>query len=232
MYRKKRPSITSQVLKIGIILIRNMGLLHPEAVAQVTIDFYSDVEVSVTYSCIKPQDQNEEDMRLVYLVAFCYSKSLYLLQNHQGADSLINYIQNIYDGWKEAFRKNPSSAVEKYRPKLPEQYAYLVEKKEGKIIKSFSADLNQSSRGTYSIWMKIPKLEPNRYIPPSVVAFVQYAINNLHEPTQSAFLIITLGAMNHYYEEHGNHTDMGHVQLAPHYGVQGASGLIQGLSRL
>ena len=140
----------------------------------------------------------------------------------------MEYVQNIYNGWKEDFKKSPS---QEYRPKLPEHYAYLVDKRDAKATKSFRADLNESRRGTYSISTKIPTLEPNRYIPPSVVALIQYALKNLHEPAQTMFLVMTLGAMNHYYREQGNHTSFNQVMEAPHYGIQGASQLLAGLSK-
>ncbi len=203
-----------------------MGLFLKTA-AQATIDFYSDLEVSVDYNCIEPADNNEKDKRLVYLVAFYYSKTLYNISNAPGAESLIEYVQNIYDDWKADFKNNPK---QEYRPKLPEHYAYLVDKRDAKAIKSFRADLNESRRGTYSISTKIPTLEPNRYSPPSVVALIQYAFNNLHEPAQTIFLVMTLGAMNHYYREQGNHTSMNQIMEAPHYGIQGASQLLAGLS--
>jgi len=203
-----------------------MGLFL-KIVAQATIAFYSDLEVSVDYNCINPADNDEKDKRLVYLVAFYYSKMLYNLGNNPGAESLIGYVQNIYDDWKATFKKNPSQG---HRPKLPEHYAYLVDKRDDKVVKSFKADLNESRRGTYSISTKIPTLEPNRYIPPSVVALAQYAFNNLNEPAQTVFLVMTLGAMNHYYREHGNHTSLNQVTEAPHYGIQGASQLLAGLS--
>lgn len=203
-----------------------MGLFLKTA-AQATIDFYSDLEVSVDYNCTEPADNNEKDKRLVYLVAFYYSKTLYNISNAPGAESLIEYVQNIYDDWKADFKNNPK---QEYRPKLPEHYAYLVDKRDAKAIKSFRADLNESRRGTYSISTKIPTLEPNRYSPPSVVALIQYAFNNLHEPAQTIFLVMTLGAMNHYYREQGNHTSMNQIMEAPHYGIQGASQLLAGLS--
>jgi len=203
-----------------------MGLFLKTA-AQATIDFYSDLEVSVDYNCINSVDSDEKDKRLVYLVAFYYSKMLYNLSSHPGADSLIQYVQNIYDDWKVTFKKNPS---QEYRPKLPEHYAYLVDKRDAKTTKSFRADLNESRRGTYSISTKIPTLEPNRYISPSVVALIQYAFNNLCESTQTVFLIMTLGAMNHYYREQGNHISLRQVMGAPHYGIQGASQLLTGIS--
>ncbi len=203
-----------------------MGLFL-KTVAQATIDFYSDLEVSVDYNYINPADNDEKDKRLVYLVAFYYSKMLYNLGNNADADSLIEYVQNIYDDWKVVFKKNPS---QEYRPKLAEHYAYFVDKRDVKAIKSFRADLNESRRGTYSISTKIPTLEPNRYIPPSVVALIQYALNNLCEPAQTVFLVMTLGAMNHYYREQGNHTSLRQVMEAPHYGIQGASQLLTGLS--
>ena len=204
-----------------------MGLFL-KTVAQATIDFYSDLEVSVDCKFTDPADNDERDKRLVYLVTFYYSKMLYNLGNNPGAESLMEYIQNIYDGWKEDFKKSPR---QEYRPKLPEHYAYLVDKRDAKATKSFRADLNESRRGTYSISTKIPTLEPNRYIPPSVVALIQYALKNLHEPAQTMFLVMTLGAMNHYYREQGNHTSFNQVMEAPHYGIQGASQLLAGLSK-
>lgn len=203
-----------------------MGLFL-KTVAQATIDFYSDLEVSVDCSYANTTDSDEKDKRLVYLVAFYYSKMLYNLGNAPGTESLMEYVQNIYDEWKVAFKNNPS---QEYRPKLPEHYAYLVEKRNAKAIKSFRADLNESRRGTYSISTKIPTLEPNRYIPPSVVALIQYAFNNLHESAQTIFLAMTLGAMNHYYREQGGHTSMNQIMEAPHYGIRGASQLLEGLS--
>jgi len=203
-----------------------MGLLL-KTIAQTTIDFYSDLEVSVDCNYINPADNDEKDKRLVYLVAFYYSKMLYNLGNNPGAESLIEYVQNIYDDWKVAFKKNPS---QEYRPKLPEHYAHLIDKREAKAIKSFRADLNESRRSTYSISTKIPTLEPNKYIPSSVVALIQHALNNLHESTQTVFLVMTLGAMNHYYKEQGNHTLLNQVMEAPHCGIQGASQLLAGLS--
>jgi len=203
-----------------------MGLFLKK-VAQATIAFYSDLEVSVDYNCIGLADNDEKDKRLVYFVAFYYSKMLYNLGNNPGAESLIEYVQNIYDDWKVAFKKNSSH---EYRPKLPEHYAHLVDKRDDKVTKSFRADLNESRRGTYSISTKIPILEPNRYIPPSVVAFIQYALNNLNEPAQTVFLVMTLGGMNHYYGEQGNHTSLNQVMEAPHYGIQGASQLLAELS--
>ncbi len=198
-----------------------------KTVAQATMDFYSDLEVSIDCSYADTSDNDEKDKWLVYLVAFYYSKMLYNLSNTPGAESLMEYIQNIYDDWKAAFKNIPG---QEYRPKLPECYAYLVDKRGAKAIKSFRADLNESHRGTYSISTKIPVLEPNRYIPPSVVALIQYALNNLHEPAQTIFLVMTLGAMNHYYREQGNHTSMNQIMEAPHYGIQGASQLLAGLS--
>jgi len=205
----------------------HMGLFTLKTTVQTSIDFYSDLEVSVTHDFMNSVSEEEEDMRLVYLVAFYYSKMLYNLESHPSVESLMSYVQNIYDQWKKDFKENPN---QEYRPKLPKQYAHLVEKRESKVIKTFKADLNKSRRGTYSIWTKIPTLEPNKYIPPSVVALIQYAINNLHEPMQVTFLIMTLGAMNHYYREQSDHTAMRHVTAAPHYGVQGASKLMVGLS--
>lgn len=199
-----------------------------KTVAQATIDFYSDPEVSVNCSYAETADNDEKDKRLVYLVAFYYAKMLYNLGSAPGAESLIEYVQNIYDDWKVAFKNNPS---QEYRPKLPEHYAYLVDKRDARIIKSFRADLNESRRGTYSISTKIPTLEPNRYIPPSVVALIQYALNNLNEPAQTMFLVMTLGAMNHYYREQGNHTSMNQIMEAPYHGIQGASQLLAGLSQ-
>lgn len=204
-----------------------MGLFL-KTVAQATIDFYSDLEVSVDCSYPDTSDNDEKDKRLVYLVAFYYSKMLYNLSNAPGAESLMEYVQGIYNEWKVAFKNNPS---QEYRPKLPEQYAYLVDKRDAKATKSFRADLNESRRGTYSISTKIPTLEPNRYIPPSVVALIQYAFNNLHEPAQTIFLTMTLGAMNHYYREQGGHTSMNQIMEAPHYGIRGASQLLEGLSK-
>lgn len=201
-----------------------MGLFL-KTVAQTTIDFYSDIEVSVDCSYADTTDNDEKDKRLVYLVAFYYSKMLYNLRNDPGAESLMEYVQNIYDEWKVAFKNNPS---QEYRPKLPEHYAYLVEKRDSKAIKSFRADLNESRRGTYSIWTKIPTLEPNKYIPPSVVALTQYALNNLHDPAQTIFLARTLGAMNHYYREQGNHTSLKQIRKAPQYGMQDAQQLFEG----
>lgn len=203
-----------------------MGLFL-KTVAQATIDFYSDFEVSVDCSFADTTDNDEKDKRLVYLVAFYYSKTLYNIGAAPGAEPLMKYVQNIYDEWKIAFKNNPT---QEYRPKLPEQYAYLVDKKDAKTIKSFRADLNESRRGTYSISTKIPTLEPDRYSPPSVVALIQYALNNLHEPAQTIFLIMTLGAMNHYYREQGNHTSMNQIMDAPQYGVRGAQQLLEGLS--
>jgi len=204
-----------------------MGLFL-KTVAQATIDFYSDLEVSVGCSYADTTDNDEKDKRLVYLVAFYYSKTLYNLGNAPGAESLMEYVQNIYDDWKADFKNNPK---QEYRPKLPEHYAYLVDKRDAKAIKSFRADLNESRRGTYSISTKIPTLEPNRYSPPSVVALIQYALNNLHEPAQTIFLVMTLGAMNHYYREQGNHTSMNQIMEAPLYGVRGAQQLLEGLSK-
>jgi len=181
-----------------------MGLFL-KTVAQVTIDFYSDLEISIDYNCINPADNDKKDKQLVYFVAFYYSKMLYNLGNNPGAESLIKYVQSIYDDWKMAFKKNLS---QEYRPKLPEYYAYLVDKQEAKAIKSFRADLNESRHGTYSISTKIPTLEPNKYIPPSVIAFTQYVFNNLYESTQTVFLVMTLGAMNHYYREQGSHISL------------------------
>lgn len=198
-----------------------------KTVAQATIDFYSDLEVSVDCSYADTTDNDEKDKRLVYLVAFYYSKMLYNLGNAPGAESLMEYVQNIYDEWKVAFKNNPS---QEYRPKLPERYVYLVENRDAKAIKSFRADLNESRRDTYSISTKIPTLEPNRYIPPSVVALIQYAFNNLHEPAQTIFLAMTLGAMNHYYREQEGHTSMNQIMEAPLYGIRGASQLLEGLS--
>ena len=152
-----------------------MGLFL-KTVAQATIDFYSDLEVSVDCSFADTTDNDEKDKRLVYLVAFYYSKTLYNISNAPGAEPLMEYVQNIYNEWKIAFKNNPT---QEYRPKLPEQYAYLVDKKDAKAIKSFRADLNESRRGTYSISTKIPTLEPNRYSPPSVVALIQYAFNKI-----------------------------------------------------
>lgn len=204
-----------------------MGLFL-KTVAQTTIDFYSDLEVSVDCNYANTADNDEKDKRLVYLVAFYYSKMLYNLGNAPGAESLMEYVQNIYDEWKIAFKNNPSQG---YRPKLPEHYAYLVDKRDAKVIKSFRADLNESRRGTYSISTKIPTLEPNRYIPPSVVALIQYALNNLNEPAQTVFLVMTLGAMNHYYREQGSHTSMNQIMEAPQYGIRGASQLLARLSK-
>lgn len=203
-----------------------MGLFL-KTVAQATIDFYSDFEVSVDCSFADTTDNDEKDKRLVYLVAFYYSKTLYNIGDAPGAEPLMEYVQNIYDEWKIAFKNNPT---QEYRPKLPEQYAYLVDKKDAKAIKSFRADLNESRRGTYSISTKIPTLEPDKYSPPSVVTLIQYALNNLHEPAQTIFLIMTLGAMNHYYREQGNHTSMNQIMDAPQYGVRGAQQLLEGLS--
>ena len=203
-----------------------MGLFL-KTVAQATIDFYSDLEVSVDCSFADTTDSDEKDKRLVYLVAFYYSKTLYNISNAPGAEPLVEYVQNIYNEWKIAFKNNPT---QEYRPKLPEQYAYLVDKKDAEALKSFRADLNESRRGTYSISTKIPTLEPDRYSPPSVVALIQYALNNLHEPAQTIFLIMTLGAMNHYYREQGNHTSMNQIMDAPQYGVRGAQQLLEGLS--
>lgn len=205
-----------------------MGFFGPKTVAQVSIDFYNDLEATVFYECINPADNDDKDTKLVYLVAFYYSKMLYNLGNHKGAEALIVYIQGIYDGWKKSFQKNPH---QEYRPTLPEHYVYLVDKREDKTIKSFKAELKESGRGTYSIWTGIPTLEPNRYIPSSVVALIQYALKNLHEPTQTIFLVMTLGAMNHYYKEQGNHTAMKQIMEAPHYGIQTAIELLKGLSR-
>ncbi|OGI91580.1 hypothetical protein A2933_02630 [Candidatus Nomurabacteria bacterium RIFCSPLOWO2_01_FULL_46_18] len=204
-----------------------MGLFL-KTVAQATIDFYSDFEVSVDCTFADTPDNDEKDKRLVYLVAFYYSKTLYNISNAPGAESLMEYVQNIYEDWKADFKNNPER---EYRPKLPEQYAYLVDKRDAKAIKTFRADLNESRRGTYSISTKIPALEPNRYSPPSVVALIQYALNNLHEPAQTIFLVITLGAMNHYYKEQGNHTSMNQIMEAPQHGIQGASQLVAGLNR-
>ena len=204
-----------------------MGLFL-KTVAQATIDFYSDLEVSVECSYADTADNDEKDKRLVYLVAFYYSKMLYNLGNAPGAESLMEYVQNISDEWKVAFKNNHSQ--QEYHPKLPENYAYLVDKRDAKVMKSFRTDLNESRRGTYSISTKIPTLEPNKYIPPSVVALIQYALNNLHEPAQTVFLVMTLGAMNHYYKEQGNHTSMNQIMEAPHYGIQGAQQLLEGLS--
>src|SRR3989338_3868377 len=146
-----------------------------KTVAQATIDFYSDLEVSVDCSFADTTNSDEKDKRLVYLVAFYYSKTLYNISNAPGAESLMEYVQNIYEDWKADFKNNPER---EYRPKLPEQYAYLVDKRDAKAIKTFRADLNESRRGTYSISTKIPTLEPDRYSPPSVVALIQYALNN------------------------------------------------------
>ena len=203
-----------------------MGLFL-KTVAQTTIDFYSDLEVSVDCKYADTADNDEKDKRLVYLVAFYYSQMLYNLGNAPGAGSLMEYVQNIYDEWKVAFKNNPS---QEYRPKLPEHYACLVDKRDTKVIKSFRVDLNESRRSTYSIWTKIPILEPNRYIPPSVVALTQYALNNLREPAQTMFLVMTLGAMNHYYREQGSHISMNQIMEAPLYGVRGAQQLLEGLS--
>lgn len=205
-----------------------MGLFL-KTVAQATIDFYNDLEVSIECNYTDTTDDDEKDKRLVYLVVFYYSKMLYNLGNAPGAESLMEYVQNIYNDWKATFKNNPD---QEYRPKLPEQYAYLVDKRNAKSIKSFLADLNESRRGTYSISTKIPTLEPNRYIPPSVVTFIQYAFNNLHEPAQTVFLVITLGTMNHYYREQDNHTSINQIMEAPHYGIQGASQLLNKLSKL
>lgn len=203
-----------------------MGLFL-KTVAQATIDFYSDFEVSVDCSFADTTDNDEKDKRLVYLVAFYYSKTLYNISNAPGAEPLMEYVQNIYNTWKADFKNNPK---QEYRPKLPEQYVYLVGKCDTKVIKSFRADLNKSRRGTYSISTKIPTLEPDRYSPPSVVALIQYALNNLHESAQTIFLVMTLGAMNHYYREQGNHTSMNQIMEAPLYGVRGTQQLLEGLS--
>jgi hypothetical protein len=198
-----------------------------KTVAQATVSFYSDLEVSVDCSYANTVNNDEKDKRLVYLVTFYYSKMLYSLSNAPGAESLMEYVQNIYDDWKVTFKNNPS---QEYRPKLPEHYAYLVDSRDAKTIKSLRADLNESRRGTYSISTKIPALEPNRYIPASVAALIQYALNNLNEPAQTMFLAVTLGAMNHYYSEQGNHTSMNQIMEAPQYGIQGAQKLIEGLN--
>lgn len=203
-----------------------MGLFL-KTVAQATIDFYSDLEVSVGCSFADTTDNDEKDKRLVYLVAFYYSKTLYNISNAPGAEPLMEYVQNIYNDWKADFKNNPK---QEYRPKLSEQYVYLVDKRDTKVTKSFRADLNESRRGTYSILTKIPTLEPDRYSPPSVVALIQYALNNLHEPAQTIFLVMTLGAMNHYYREQGNHTSMNQIMEAPLYGVRGAQQLLEGLN--
>lgn len=203
-----------------------MGLFL-KTVTQTTIDFYSDLEVSVDCGYADTTDNNEKDKWLVYLVAFYYSKMIYNLGDAPGAEPLMEYVQNIYDEWKTTFKNNPN---QEYRPKLPEQYAYLVEKRDAEDIRSFRADLNESRRGTYSIFTKIPTLEPNRYIPSSVVALIQYALKNLREPAQTIFLVMTLGAMNHYYREQGNHTSMNQIMEAPHHGIQGAQQLLEGLS--
>lgn len=203
-----------------------MGLFL-KTVTQATIDFYSDLEISVDCSYADTVDNGEKDKRLVYLVAFYYSKMLYNLGNAPGAESLMEYVQNIYGKWKVSFKNNPS---QEYRPKLPEHYAYLVDKQDAKVSKSFQANLSEGRRGIYSISTKIPTLEPNRYISPSVVALIQYALNNLNEPAQTMFLIMTLGVMNHYYEEQGNHTSMNQIMEAPRYGIQGAQQLLVGLS--
>ena len=79
-----------------------MGLFL-KTIVQASIDFYSDLEVSVDCSFTDTTDNDEKDKRLVYLVAFYYSKTLYNIGNAPGAKPLMEYVQNIYDDWKSGF---------------------------------------------------------------------------------------------------------------------------------
>jgi len=203
-----------------------MGLFSKK-VAEAKIDFYSDIEVSVDYTCFSPADKDEESGRLIFLVAFYYAKMLYNLQNDPGADALIDYIQNIHTDWLEFFKKTPNA---EYNPTLKQYYAYLVDKREAKPVKSFKAVLDESGRGLHTIKTDIPLLEPNRYIPPSVVALIQYAFKNLSSEMK-AFLVLTLGGMNHYYQEQGNHKSLNQIMKAPYFGIQGASQVVAGLNQ-
>ena len=73
-----------------------MGLFL-KTIVQASIDFYSDLEVSVDCSFADTTNSDEKDKRLVYLVAFYYSKTLYNISNAPGAEPLMEYVQNIYE---------------------------------------------------------------------------------------------------------------------------------------